>query len=73
MAKDILCNVCGRKLKRQGEDGSLLEDVFDAKKEWGYFSKKDRVRHHFYICEDCYDAMVAKFVIPPEEEEVIEL
>lgn len=73
MAKDILCNACGRKLKCQNGNGSLIEDVFEGKKEWGYFSKKDRIRHSFLICEDCYDAIVAKFVIPPEEEEVIEL
>jgi ribosomal-protein-alanine N-acetyltransferase len=33
-------------------------------KDWGYFSKKDLQTHRFNLCEDCYDSMVDKFVIP---------
>lgn len=73
MAEEIFCNACGRKLKRQGGDGRLLEDVFVGRKEWGYFSNKDMVRHQFILCEDCYDDIISRFVIPPRREEVTEL
>lgn len=60
--KDIYCNVCGRKLVM--EHGILKEDVFSAKKEWGYFSHKDLQIHRFNMCERCYNKMVSQFVIP---------
>lgn len=63
-SKDVYCNVCGRKIKRVG--GILREDVFTAKKEWGYFSHKDMQVHSFNICERCYNQMVSQFVIPVE-------
>ena len=68
--KDIYCNVCGKKLFV--EKGILKEDAFEAKKQWGYFSKKDGMLHSFVICEKCYDDMIEKFVIPPEITEVHE-
>ena len=61
--KDIYCNVCGKKLFV--EKGILKEDAFEAKKQWGYFSKKDGMLHSF--------DMIEKFVIPPEITEVHEL
>lgn len=67
----VVCNVCGRTL--QMENGILKEDAFEAKKQWGFFSKKDATLHSFVICEECYDKMVASFVIPPTVEEVTEL
>lgn len=67
----VVCNVCGRIL--QMENGILKEDAFEAKKQWGFFSKKDATLHSFVICEECYDKMVASFVIPPTVEEVTEL
>ena len=51
--KDIYCNVCGKKLFV--EKGILKEDAFEAKKQWGYFSKKDGMLHSFVVCEKCYD------------------
>lgn len=59
---EIYCNVCGRQIKM--ENGILKEDVFEATKEWGYFSKKDLEVHKFNICEDCYEEMISKFKIP---------
>jgi len=73
MAKDVICNGCGRKLNSSSDSGILLEDAFVGEKTWGYFSKKDMVRHRFVICEECYDDMVSRFAIPPDEEEVTEL
>ena len=60
--KGIYCNACGKKMKF--EHGILKEDVFTAKKEWGYFSDKDLQVHTFNICENCYNKMVSEFVIP---------
>ncbi|MCI8752588.1 MAG: hypothetical protein K1W39_01435 [Lachnospiraceae bacterium] len=71
MNKRIFCNVCGRQLHM--ENNILLEDAFEARKQWGYFSKKDTTLHSFVICEECYDKMVEKFAIPPEVIDVTEL
>ena len=43
----VVCNMCGRELKT--ENGLLMEDAFEAAKEWGYFSKKDLELHKFYL------------------------
>ena len=59
---DIRCKVCGRRLRC--ENGILMEDAFEAVKEWGFFSKKDLVCHKFVMCENCYDSMIEKFAIP---------
>lgn len=58
----ILCNCCGRPLKNS--NGLLMEDAFEAAKEWGYFSKKDLQVHSFVLCEECYDSLTASFKIP---------
>ena len=69
--KKLFCNGCGRILKYQND--ILREDVFEGKKQWGYFSKRDGEIHSFLLCEDCYDEMVKKFVIPPMVTEATEL
>lgn len=71
MLKDMYCNVCGRKLKV--ENGILLEDAFEARKQWGYFSKKDTEVHSFVICESCYDSMIERFAIPPKVSNALEI
>lgn len=63
-SKDVYCNICGRKIRRSG--GILLEDVFSARKEWGYFSHKDLQIHSFNVCEKCYNQLVSHFTIPVE-------
>lgn len=65
--EQVRCNVCGKELKRRKD--ILLEDALEIKKDWGYFSKKDLLRHTFIVCEDCYDKWIQTFVIPPEESE----
>lgn len=67
----LYCNCCGKKLKV--ENGILMEDAFEASKEWGYFSKKDMEVHHFNMCEECYENMVAKFKIPVEVKKKLEV
>lgn len=69
--RKLFCNACGRTLRV--ENGILKEDIFEGDKEWGFFSNKDAVRHTFYLCEACYDRIIATFVIPPEVTEVTEL
>lgn len=69
--KQLFCNVCGKTLKM--EKGILKEGVFEATKEWDYFSSKDLEIHSFLMCEDCYNQMIAKFVIPVTINEKTEL
>lgn len=69
--RELFCNACAKKIKM--ENGILHEDVFEGKKAWGYFSKKDAVYHSFILCEDCYDKIVSSFAIPPGVAEMTEL
>ena len=69
--KDIYCNVCGKKLFV--EKGILKEDAFEAKKQWGYFSKKDGTVQEFDLCEACWDAFLRRFQIPVTETELKEM
>lgn len=71
MEKILRCNQCERVIKQ--ENGLLREDVFEGKKEWGYFSKKDFEIHHFILCEQCYDAWIHNFAIPVEVTEKKEI
>lgn len=65
--EQLICNVCGKTLKT--EHGILLEDAFEAVKDWGYFSKKDLQRHSFTVCEARYDNWIRTFKVPPEVTE----
>lgn len=67
----LRCNACGRTL--YVKNGILMEDAFEARKQWGYFSNKDAELHSFVLCEKCYDHIVEEFVIPPAVSEVTEL
>ncbi len=69
--EQVICNKCAKKLKI--ENGILKEGVFSVRAEFGYFSRKDGLVHAFDLCEDCYDEMVAQFVLPVEESENSEL
>ncbi len=65
------CNSCGKVLKV--ENGILKEAVFEATNEWGYFSKRDTEVHHFNLCEECYEKMIAEFKIPVEIRKKLEI
>lgn len=67
----VVCNMCGNELKYK--DGEVREGYFFADFSFGYFSRKDGLKHHFDLCEDCYDALTAKFLIPVEVSEETEL
>lgn len=67
----VVCNGCGRELKV--ENGYLKEGLFTADQVFGYFSKRDGVRHRFDLCEECYEKLLERFKIPVEEIEEKEL
>lgn len=67
----VICNKCGKELKV--EDGYVKEGCFTANSVFGYFSRKDGIRHRFDLCEDCYDEWISAFAAPVEESEENEL
>ena len=67
----LYCNCCGKNFKI--ENGIMLEDAFEATKEWGYFSDRDMEVHHFNLCEECYDKLISQFKIPVEIKKKIEV
>lgn len=66
-----VCNMCGKEM--EVENGILMEGCFHADWMFGYFSKRDREKHAFDLCEDCYDKMVDGFDVAPEIITVTEL
>lgn len=69
--EQVVCNQCKKELRV--EKGYLKEGCFAADFCFGYFSKRDGIRHRFDLCEDCYNKMVAGFQIPVEEVQENEL
>lgn len=67
----VVCNMCGRELRL--ENGYLREGCFSGDVLFGYFSRRDGISHHFDLCEDCYDKVIARFRVPVEENEGTEL
>ncbi len=61
----IICNQCKKELK--SEKGILREGCFTVDYAFGYFSRKDGLRHRFELCEDCYDRLIQSFALPVEE------
>ena len=61
----VVCNQCKKELKNQ--NGVLKEGCLSVDQVFGYFSRKDGIRHRFDLCEDCYDKLVQSFVLPVEE------
>lgn len=59
----IRCNGCGREIPLQGAE------YFHGEKSWGYFSKQDGRRDSFDLCEDCYEKLLAGFLLPAEHRE----
>lgn len=67
---EVRCNQCGKALLV--ENGMLKEGCFHGENVFGYFSDKDGSKHSFDLCENCYDSMIAKFMLPIEETEANE-
>lgn len=65
----MFCNGCGKKIEEN--QGIIREGVFQAETRWGYFSHKDGEKHSFCLCEDCYDKVVKRFVVPVTVEEYL--
>ena len=55
------------------KEGYLREGCYEGQQIFGYFSRKDGLRHKFDLCEECYDKWIGGFIIPVEEEEISEL
>lgn len=67
----IYCNCCGKMICLSAEKDRA--SFLTVEKEWGYFSnEKDGRIHRMDICEPCYEKMIEKFAIPPEEKQVTE-
>ncbi len=69
--EQVICNGCGKEM--EVENGILMEGCFHSDWMFGYFSKRDREKHTFDLCEECYDKMVETFAVPPEVVVVTEL
>ncbi len=69
--EQVICNKCGRELTVK--QGMLQEGIFEAKQNFGYFSRRDGVSHQFDLCEDCYDQLIGSFLVPVTEKEELEL
>lgn len=68
---EMRCNCCGREMVV--ENGIIKEGCAMFQVPFGFFSKKDGELHCFDLCENCYDKMIAGFVIPAERKEKTEL
>ncbi len=66
----VLCNGCGRSVPVSGD---RREDALRVRKEWGYFSTRDLEIHEFVLCEECYDYLIANFVIPVKVSQIKEV
>ena len=69
--KMVYCNKCGKAICIEEEIEKA--DYLKIEKNWGYFSNKDGICHKINICEQCYDEIVAGFMIPVAIEENTEL
>ena len=69
--QQVICNGCGKELKIENE--IVREGCFAADVRFGYFSRKDGLRHKFDLCEDCYDSWIRDFKKSPDISETTEL
>lgn len=67
----VVCNGCGKDM--EVENGILMEGCFHSDWMFGYFSKRDREKHDFDLCEECYEKMIEGFAVPPTVTVVTEL
>ncbi len=67
----VACNRCEKEL--HVENGLLKDAVYEGEQNFGYFSKRDGMRHSFDLCEQCYDEWIRMFRIPVSEIENSEL
>ncbi len=61
---DCICDVCGISNAAFKEENGHNLEFATLEAHWGYYSDgKDMTRHCAYICEPCYDRLVAQFKI----------
>lgn len=65
IAEAVTCNKCGRSCELD-DDGPDSFPTVELKKMWDDDSPKEGEAHLAHLCEGCYDALVATFLIPPE-------
>ena len=68
---EVCCNKCGKALRV--ENGLLKEGCFHGEHSFGYFSKRDGMKHIWDMCESCYEELLQGFALPVEECEENEL
>lgn len=61
----VICNCCGKEICK--DSYGYMHDYIHIEKNWGYFSNKDGEKHSLDICEECYDKLLTKFHILPED------
>lgn len=66
----VICNCCKKELVV--EQGILKEESLEVKHTFGYFGKRDGQAERFDLCEECYDRIVGRFQIPPQQEDITE-
>lgn len=67
----VVCNCCKKELLV--ENGILKDECIHISHDFGYFSKKDGETQSFDLCEDCYEKVTEKFLIPVETKDRQEL
>ncbi|MCM1263396.1 MAG: hypothetical protein NC313_11815 [Butyrivibrio sp.] len=67
----VICNCCKKELLV--ENGILKDECIHISHDFGYFSKKDGETQSFDLCEDCYEKITEKFIIPVETKDRQEL
>lgn len=67
----VICNCCKKELLV--ENGILKDECIHISHDFGYFSKKDGETQSFDLCEDCYEKITGKFLIPVETKDRQEL
>lgn len=66
-----VCNCCGKELLV--ENGFLREECVHMSHDFGFFGKRDGISHTFDLCEECYEKIIAGFMVPVETKEREEL
>lgn len=67
----VICNCCKKELLVK--NGNLHEECVHISHDFGYFSERDGETQQFDLCEECYSKIIARFQIPVESKERMEL
>lgn len=67
----VFCNCCKKELLVK--NGILKEECITVSHDFGYFSERDGETQEFDLCEECYAKITARFKIPADSKERMEL